>query len=42
MALSKAKIIPEQEVTEATRRDLFKRMHLELVRVVVGFFWSDV
>lgn len=35
-------ILPEQEVTETTGSDPFKGVHLELVRVVVGFLWSDV
>lgn len=35
-------ILPEQEVTKTTGSDPFKCVHLELVRVVVRFLWSDI
>lgn len=35
-------IVPQQEMTEAAGRDLLKRVHLELVWVVVGFVWTNV
>lgn len=29
-------------MTEAARHDPFKRVHLELMAVVVGFLWTDI